>query len=259
MSHNNTMKGVILAGGRATRLHPLTLVTNKHLLPVFNKPVIYYVIEKMVRLGIDKIMIVTSPEHVEDFIKLLGSGEGFKPNGRGSQIQIVYGIQNEPNGIAQGLWIAKDYVGQDACMLCLGDNIIEDDLESQVRGFTEGSAIFLKEVEDPSAFGVAEIDTNGNVLGIEEKPKIPKSNFIVTGVYLYDNTVFDKFEGIQKSDRGEYEINYINNQYIKEGKMKAHFLHKAWFDTGTFEGLAEANKYMEEKAKTIDSTKSHDI
>ncbi len=254
MSKNNTMKGVILAGGRATRLHPLTLVTNKHLLPVFDKPVIYYVLDKMVRLGIDKIMIVTSPEHVDDFIKLLGSGEGFKPNGRGNQIQIVYGIQNEPNGIAQGLWIAKDYVGQDACMLCLGDNIIEDDLDKYVRDFTQGSAIFLKEVEDPRPFGVAEIDEDGNVVSIEEKPEIPKSNFIVTGVYLYDSTVFDKFEGMEKSQRGEYEINYINNKYIKEGSMKAHLLKKAWFDTGTFEGLAEANKYMQEKANTNKSS-----
>lgn len=120
------MKGVILAGGVATRLHPLTLVINKHLLPIYKKPVIYYVIEKMVQAGIDKIMIVTSPAHIDDFIKLLGSGENFKPSGRGNQIQIVYGLQNEPLGIAQGLWIAKDYVGDDNCMLCLGDNIIED-------------------------------------------------------------------------------------------------------------------------------------
>ncbi|MDQ5922733.1 MAG: glucose-phosphate thymidylyltransferase [Patescibacteria group bacterium] len=241
------MKGVILAGGLATRLYPLTYVTNKHLLPIYDKPVIYYVIEKMVEVGIDKIMIVTSPHHMEDFIKLLGSGERFKPSGRGNQIQIVYGVQNEPLGIAQGLWIAKDYIGKDNCMLHLGDNIIEDDLSSIIKDFENGAQIFLKKVKNPESFGVANLDAKGRLLEIEEKPKNPKSDMAVVGVYLYDNTVFDKFEGINKSKRGEYEITYINNKYIKEGGMRTHILKEKWFDTGSFDSLIEAGNYMKDK------------
>ncbi|MCX6757316.1 MAG: sugar phosphate nucleotidyltransferase [Candidatus Nomurabacteria bacterium] len=242
------MKGVILAGGKGTRLYPLTLVTNKHLLPVYNKPVIYYAIEKMVDAGINKIMIVTSPHHMEDFVKLLGSGENFKvQNKRGNQIQIVYGIQNEPLGTAQGLWIAKDYIGDDNCMLYLGDNIIEDDLKKNVNNFNTGAEIFLKKVKNPKNFGIAEIDKKGNVLNIEEKPKNPKSDLAVIGVYLYDNTVFEKFEGIKLSKRGEYEMSHINNKYIKEGKIKTNILTKEWFDTGSFESLIEAGNYMKNK------------
>ncbi len=241
------MKGVILAGGLATRLHPVTLTVNKHLLPVHDKPVIYYVIEKMVEVGIEKIMIVTSPAHLPDFVKILGSGKHFKIKNSKKQLQIVYGIQNKPEGIAQGLWIAKDYIGKDNCMLCLGDNIVEDNLNKYVKNFKTGSFIFLKKVKNPKFFGIAETDKKGRVLKIEEKPKNPKSNLAVIGVYLYDNTVFDKFKGIKKSARGEYEITYINNKYIKQGKMSAHLLTSPWFDTGSFEGLKAANNYISKK------------
>lgn len=248
MKKKKEMKGVILAGGRATRLYPLTLVTNKHLLPIYNKPVIYYAIEKMVEVGINKIMIVTSGEHMEDFVNLLGSGENFKvPNKRGNQIQIVYAVQNKPLGIAQGLWIAKDYIGEDNCMLYLGDNIVEDDLNKYVKNFKKGANLFIKKVENPENFGIVELDKKGNIINTEEKPKNPKSDLAVVGVYLYDNTVFDKFDGIQKSKRGEYEISYLNNKYIKEGGVKAYFLKKEWFDTGSFEGMALAENYMREK------------
>jgi len=241
------MKGIILAGGFATRLNPVTKVTNKHLLPVYNKPVIYYGIEKLVEIGIDRMMIVTSPQHVDDFVNLLGSGQDFISKKTGKQIQIVYGIQNEPSGIAEGLWIAKDYVGDDNCILYLGDNIFEDDISEYVKQFQGGALVFLKEVKDPRKFGVAVLDENNNVLQIEEKPQNPKSNLAVTGLYVYDNTVFNKMIGQPKSERGEYEITYINNLYIQEGKLKAVSLKKEWFDIGTFESLLTASEFYEDK------------
>lgn len=241
------MKGVILAGGNATRLYPLTQVTNKHLLPIYNKPVIYYVIEKMVSVGIDRIMIVTSPRHVEDFINLVGSGQNFISKRTGKQIQVVYGIQNEPNGIAAGLYYAKEYVGNDSCFLHLGDNIIEDDISGHVKNFKKGAMVFLKKVKDPKRFGIAKTNAKGIVLGIEEKPEKPKSNLAVIGAYLYDNTVFDKLNGQPKSARGEYEITYVNNKYIKENNLRSAILKKEWFDVGTFDRLLEASVYMKKK------------
>lgn len=241
------MKGVILAGGFGTRLHPVTKAINKHLMPVFNKPVIYYGIEALVKAGIDKIMIVTSPHHIESFVDLLGSGQDFISKNTGKQIQIVYGIQNEPSGIAEGLWIAKDYVGNDNCVLYLGDNIFEDDINEYIKNFQNGALVFLKEVKDPQRFGVATIDDNFNVLEIEEKPQNPKSNLAVTGLYVYDNTVFDKMIGQPKSERSEYEITYINNLYINKGRLRAIQLQKEWFDVGTFDSLLQASEFYKNK------------
>lgn len=241
------MKGVILAGGLGTRLLPLTLVTNKHLLPVYNKPAIYYSIEKLVSAGIDRIMIVTSPEHIANFVGLLGSGQDFISLKSRKQIQIVYGIQNKPNGIADGLYIAKEYVGDDSCIVCLGDNIIEDDISEHIAKFESGATIFLKKVINPERFGVALLDKKGNVLIIEEKPKKPKSDLAVIGLYVYDNTVFKKMIGQEKSARGEYEITNINNKYILEGGLRSVILEKEWFDIGSHDSLFEAGTYMKEK------------
>jgi glucose-1-phosphate thymidylyltransferase len=240
------MKAVILAGGNGTRLHPLTLATNKHLLPLYDRPVIYYAIEKLVEAGVHKIMIVTSAHHIEDFVKLLGSGQNFKrPNGK--QIQIAYGIQNEPNGIAYGLYIAKDYVGNDPCILYLGDNVIEDDIGEHIRSFKEGALVFLKEVNDPHRFGIASLDENGKVVSIEEKPKVPKSNLAVIGLYIFDNSVYEKMLDQMPSERGEYEITHLNNKYIEEGKLKSIVLRSEWFDIGTIDSLHEASVYMHKK------------
>jgi len=247
------MKGVILAGGNGTRLRPLTLATNKHLLPVYDKPVIYYAIEKMVDAGVDRIMIVTSPEYNGAFIKLLQSGTGFISKKTGHQIQIVYGVQNEPNGIAYGLCIAKEYVGDDDCLFYLGDNIIEDDISKYVKNFKGGATVFLKEVDNPSHFGIATVK-NGKVTHIDEKPAYPKSNLAVIGLYIFDNTVFKKMDHQKPSARGEYEITWVNNQYIKENKLKAIELKKQWFDIGSFESLLEASNYMRNKTKN----KHHD-
>jgi glucose-1-phosphate thymidylyltransferase len=246
------MKGVILAGGDGTRLRPLTLVTNKHLLPVYNKPVIYYAIEKLVEAGVDRIMIVTSPKQVEDFVNLLGSGQNFHSKKTGKQVQIVYGIQNEPRGIAEGLWIAKDYVGTDTCVLYLGDNILEDDISEHVENFNGGALVFLKEVKDPERFGIATVDKEGRVLEIEEKPTQPKSNLAVVGVYVYDNTVFKKMTDQPPSKRGEFEITYVNNKYASEGTLRAVRLQKEWFDIGTVESLLQAGNFMK-------STHGHNV
>jgi glucose-1-phosphate thymidylyltransferase len=242
------MKGIILAGGTGSRLYPLTLAANKHLLPVYDKPVIYYAVQKLVDSGIDKIMLITSPEHIESFVRLLGSGQRFVPkNTTAKQIQIIYGIQNEPNGIAYGLYIAKEFVGNDNCVLYLGDNIFEDDLTSTIQSFSGGATVFLKKVKDPERFGVAEVDKKGRVKSIVEKPKKPKSDLAVTGVYLYDSSVFKKMIGQPKSDRGELEITYINNLYAEQSLLKSHELKKEWFDIGTIESLHHASVFMKNK------------
>lgn len=244
------MKGIILAGGFGTRLHPITKVTNKHLLPIYNKPMIYYPIEALVNAGVDKIMIITNPPHINDFVNLLGSGQDFVGKD-GKQIQIVYGIQNHPSGLADGLWIAKDYVGDDKCIMVLGDNIFFDDLSKYLNNFTEGALIFLKEVIDPERFGVAEVDNNFQVLSVEEKPAKPKSNLAITGIYVYDNTCFQKCIGQKPSARGEYEITDINNAYLKEGKLKAAKLEKPWFDAGTIESLLNTSIYVKSLAENV--------
>lgn len=241
------MKGVILAGGRATRLYPLTLVTNKHLLPIYDKPVIYYAVENLVNAGIDKIMIVTSPHHLDHFVQLLGSGQNFISQNTGKQVQIVYGIQNEPSGIADGLYVAKDYVGTDNCIVHLGDNLFEDDIRDHVKNFKDGALVFLKSVKDAKRFGVASIDKKGRITKIVEKPKKPASDLAVTGLYIYDNTVFEKMVGQPKSDRGEYEITYISNKYIEENKLRAVILKKNWFDIGTFDSLLKASVFQKKQ------------
>lgn len=245
------IKGVILAGGNGTRLHPLTIATNKHLLPLYNKPVIYHAIEKLVEAGIDRIMIVSSPEYSPLFVKLLRSGTAFVSPKTGKQIQIVYGIQNEPNGLAYGLCIAKEYVGEDDCILYLGDNIIEDDISTHVKNFKGGATVFLKEVPNPEQFGVAHMKGD-RVVKVVEKPKNPKSNLAVIGVYIYENEVFKKMLKQRPSARGEYEITWVNDQYAREGKLNAIKLKGAWFDIGSFDSLFEASHYMRQKhhAKT---------
>jgi len=245
------MKGVLLAGGSGTRLHPMTKVTNKHLMPIYNRPVLYYAIDKMVEAGIDRIMIVTSPGHVDDFVNILGSGPRWISKQNGKQIQIVYGIQEKPTGIADGLWIAREYVGDDDCLLYLGDNIIEDDLSEHVKNFTGGATVFLKEVPDPERFGVAELDTTGKIIGIAEKPTQPKSNKAVIGLYMYENSVFEKMVGLEPSDRGEFEITTVNEVFCQEGKLHGVELEKEWFDIGTFDSMLEASQYMKTKGHSF--------
>ncbi|MFH2020861.1 MAG: sugar phosphate nucleotidyltransferase [archaeon] len=233
------MKGVILAGGNGTRLLPLTKVTNKHLLPIGSKPMVYYPIEKLVKAGIKDILIVSGKGHAGHFLELLGSGKEFG-------VKFSYAIQEEAGGIAQALGLAEDFADNDSMLVLLGDNIFEDEID--VSGYREGARIFLKEVNDASRFGVAEVKNN-KVISIEEKPKAPKSKFAVTGAYIFDNLVFEIIKTLKPSWRNELELTDVNNHYIKAGKMDSRILKGYWTDTGTFESLYRANVLVHDKSK----------
>ncbi|MFH1752173.1 MAG: sugar phosphate nucleotidyltransferase [archaeon] len=237
------MKGVILAGGFGTRMMPLTSITNKHLLPVYNKPMIFYPIETLVNAGVKEIMIVTGPENAGHFLKLLGSGNNFNAC-------FTYRIQDLAGGIADALRLARDFVGNEKFAVVLGDNVIEDDISEAVKEFEKlplnSARIFLKEVSDPERFGVAEL--NGKeVVSIVEKPIAPKSNYAVTGVYFYDASAFEVIETLKPSGRGELEITDVNNHYVKLGTCKASILKGYWTDAGTFESLFRASKLARDK------------
>lgn len=235
------MKGVILAGGTGSRLYPISKVTNKHLLPVFKKPMIYYPIEKLLGAGIKEILIVTGTEHMGAVVQLLGSGKDFKCN-------FTYKVQDEAGGIAQALLLAENFAGGDSITVILGDNIFEDDIKEFAKNFDKqekGAKILLKEVHDPERYGVAEIK-NGKIIGVEEKPKKPKSNLAVTGIYMYDKNVFNIIKTLQPSARGEYEITDVNNVYIKNGTMTYDSLKGFWTDAGTFSSLEHAWELVKE-------------
>lgn len=231
------MKGIILAGGTGSRLYPLTKVTNKHLLPIGNKPMIYYPIEKLTDAGIQEILIVTGTEHMGDVVNLLGSGKDFG-------CRFTYKVQDEAGGIAQALGLAENFVSDDCMTVILGDNIFETSLQKALETYTnEGAQILLKEVNDPERFGVAEV--NGDkIVGIEEKPEHPKSSLAVTGVYMYDANVFDYIRELEPSERGELEITDVNNRYINQGKMRFSIMDGWWTDAGTPESYKRANKLV---------------
>lgn len=228
------MKGIVLAGGTGSRLYPLTKVTNKHLLPVGNKPMIYYPIEKLIGAGIEEILIVTGTEHMGDVVNLLGSGKEFG-------CRFTYKVQDEAGGIAQALGLAENFTGSDPMTVILGDNIFESDLKDAVQSYSgSGAQILIKEVEDPERFGVAEMEGD-RVIGIEEKPKKAKSNYAVTGIYMFDSNVYDLIKNLKPSGRGELEITDVNNHYISEGNMKFSILKGWWTDAGTPESYVVAN------------------
>lgn len=231
------MKGIILAGGLGTRLNPLTRITNKHLLPIYGKPMIYYPIETLINAGITDIMIVTGGSHAGDFLRLLGNGKDFGLK------HINYTYQEGEGGIADALSLAEYFADRQKICVVLGDNIIEKNINKAVRDFEaqrEGAKILLKEVPDPERFGVAEIE-KGILVNIVEKPRQPKSSLAVIGIYMYDARVFDIVKTLKPSDRGELEITDVNNAYVKEGKMTWEMLHGWWTDAGTFESLLRAN------------------
>ena len=239
------MKGIILAGGTGSRLKPITSVTNKHLLPVYNKPMIYYPLETMVACGFSEVLIVSGREHAGHFLNLLGGGKDFG-------IKISYEVQEEAGGIAQALAMAQDFADNDSVAVHLGDNIFENtrQLIAGVEKFntqSDGAMIFLKEVSDPKRFGVAEI-SGDQVLSITEKPENPKSNLCVTGFYVYDKNVFNVIKTLKPSGRGELEITDVNNQYIKSGNMKFITVEGEWTDAGTFESLFKASELARKKA-----------
>lgn len=233
------MKGVVLAGGTGSRLFPLTKVTNKHLLPVGKKPMIYYPIEKLIEGGMEEILIVTGTEHMGDVVSLLGSGKDFK-------CRFTYKVQDEAGGIAQALSLAENFAGGDSITVILGDNVFEDSLKAQAEKFKKGATLFVKEVSDPHRFGVAEIKGD-KIIGIEEKPKAPKSNFAVTGIYMYDNKVFEYVKTLKPSKRGELEITDVNNHYIKDSTCRYELFKGYWTDAGTFDSLYRANDLVQGK------------
>ena len=230
------MKGIILAGGTGSRLFPLTKVTNKHLLPIGNKPMIYYPIEKLIDAGITEILIVTGVEHMGDVVGLLGSGKEFG-------CAFTYKVQDEAGGIAQALGLAKHFVGNDSIAVILGDNIFQDSLAHSVQSFKKGARLFLKQVEDPERFGVATIQEN-KIVKIVEKPKVPDSNYAVTGIYMYDSQVFRFIENCSPSARGELEISDVNNFYVESDQCEFDVFKGWWTDAGTFQSLAKASSLV---------------
>ena len=234
------MKGVILAGGLGTRLHPLTKVTNKHLLPVYDKPMIYYPIQTLINAGIDDILIVTGGNNAGDFLKLLGNGKEFGLK------HINYTYQEGEGGIAEALRLAEFFASGDKICVVLGDNVIERNIRKAAENFRkqkDGAKILLKEVPDPQRFGVAEL-RGDRIARIEEKPKEPKSRYAVIGIYLFDQEVFNIIKTLKPSVRGELEITDVNNRYIEKGLMTWDILEGWWTDAGTFESLLRANQMV---------------
>ncbi len=233
------MKGIILAGGTGSRLYPLTKVTNKHLLPVGKKPMIFYPIEKLIEAGIRDILIVTGVEYMGDVVGLLGSGKEFG-------CSFTYKVQDEAGGIAQALFLAKDFCGQSAMAVILGDNIFEDHLEPFVAAFYKqgnGARLLLKEVSEPGRFGVP-VMNGEKIIRIEEKPREPQSSYAVTGIYMYDHQVFEFIEQCKPSARGELEITDVNNFYVHKGLCYYDILKGWWTDAGTFPSLKLANELV---------------
>ena len=234
------LKGVILAGGTGSRLYPLTKVTNKHLLPVYDKPMIFYPLETLKNMGCKDIMIVSGRDHCGDILNLLGSG-------REMGLKLSYEIQDDAGGIAHALSLTERFVGVSNVAVCLGDNIFDDEIN--LEDFDGGARIFLKSVPDPQRFGVAELeeDSECKVISIVEKPKHPKSNFCVTGLYVYDSNVFNYIKNLTASDRGELEITDVNNFYVRDGLMTCQMLESWWSDAGTFDSLLKASSLVANK------------
>lgn len=242
------MKGIILSGGSATRLRPLSYVTSKQLMPVYNKPMIFYPLQKLLDAGITEIMIIVAPDHCGDYMKVLGSGKDF-----GTNVRFTYEIQDKPEGLAQALIIAENFLDDgDNVTLLLGDNIFEDDLSTDIKSFKTGAKIFVKEVpeQDRTRFGIVELDSNNKVLSIEEKPQQPKSAYAQTGAYIYDNQAVGAAKAQKPSPRGELEITDLNLWYLQKQQLEAAIITGEWIDAGTFESLYRANTWAREQALT---------
>jgi glucose-1-phosphate thymidylyltransferase len=234
------MKGIILSGGSATRLRPCTKVTSKQLLPVYNRPMIYYPLNTLIKAGIKDILIIVAPEQAGHYLNLLGSGKEFG-------VKFTYEIQDKPEGLAQAFIIGERFIDEDSVCMILGDNIFEDDFSDDIKNFKSGAKVFAKEVPDPHRFGVVEFDDNQKAVSIEEKPAQPKSNYCVTGLYVYDNKVVEISKNLKSSERGELEITDVNRTYLEMGELDVAMVNGAWIDAGTFDSLLEAQILSKEK------------
>lgn len=235
------MKGIILAGGTGSRLHPCTKVTSKQLLPIYNKPMIYYPLETLLKAGIQEILIIVAPEHAGDFVNLLGSGKDFGA-------RFFYEVQDKPEGLAQAFLIGESFIEQEAVTMILGDNIFEDDFSEAIHSFQSGARVFAKQVQDPDRFGVVHFDEQMKAIDIEEKPMHPKSDYAVTGLYVFDCSVVEKAKQLKPSIRGEYEITDLIRLYLQAGELDVRMVDGAWLDTGTFESMYQATEFVRSKA-----------
>ena len=237
------MKGIILAGGRATRLRPLTSITSKQLLPVYDKPMIFYPIETLIKAGIQDILIIIAPDYSGHFLNLLGDGHEFGAH-------FSYAVQKEPKGLADAFIIGADFIDNDSVTMILGDNIFDKDFSSEIKNFKSGGMVFAKKVSDPQRFGVVEFDQNMKAISIEEKPAQPKSDYAVVGLYTYDNQVIDIAKNLKPSDRGEIEITDINKYYLEKGQLQVNIFDSLWEDAGTFDSLLHVSNIMAQKVKS---------
>ncbi len=224
-------------------MRPLTRVTSKQLLPVYNKPMIFYPLEKLISAGIKDILIIVAPDHCGDYMKLLGSGREFG-------VTFTYEIQDKPEGLAQAFIIGEEFIGSDSVTMILGDNIFEDDFTEAIKNFQSGGLVFAVQVPDPERSGVVEFDANMKVLSIEEKPKIPKSNYIIPGMYVYDNRVIEAAKEAKPSARNELEITELHNWYLRRDELKVELLKGEWVDAGTFESYHRANDLAYRRAQS---------
>ena len=234
------MKGIILAGGSATRLRPCTKVTSKQLLPVYNKPMIYYPLNTLIKAGIKDILIIVSPERAGDFLNLLGSGKDFGVN-------FSYEIQDTPKGLADAFVVGENFIGDDNVTMILGDNIFEDDLFEDIKNFEKGGKVFAKKVDDPERFGVVKFDENMRAIEVAEKPKKWISDYALVGLYVFDNRVVEVAKNVKPSSRGEIEITDLQDFYLKSGELEVAMIEGAWLDAGTFDSLLEAQILAKEK------------
>ncbi len=234
------MKGIILSGGSGTRLRPLTKITSKQLLPVYNKPMIYYPLNTLIKAGIKEILIIVAPERAGDYLNLLGSGKEFG-------VKFTYEIQDKPAGLPEAFVIGEAFIGCDDVTMILGDNIFEDDFSDEIKNFKSGAKVFAKKVADPERFGVVKFDDQMHAVQVEEKPQDWISDYALTGLYVYDNRVVEVAKNCQPSARGEYEIVDLHRWYLEKGELDVAMVNGEWLDAGTFESLLRAQNFAKEK------------